>query len=126
MGFSGRSASWKEGGDPPAVGRLSDSQKPKPGVTTADKEEDDTPQGMPEVVAEQSDIAEDFDVDEDAPDEPLAHNAVEDIRQSVSESDVQIEIDVDDEPAAEPVEDDGELTDQAVYGFASDDEDSDF
>jgi hypothetical protein len=139
MGSSGRSASGKEGGDPSAVsdsgGRMSDSHRPRPGhkesVATADKEEDDTPLEMQEVVAEKSDIAEDFDVNENPPDEPLAENTIELLEnisgdQSADRPDAQLEIDVDNEPAAEPVEDDSELADQALYAFASNDDENDF
>jgi hypothetical protein len=33
---------------------------------------------------------------------------------------------VDKEPAVDPVEDDGKLTDQVLYAFASDDDENDF
>jgi hypothetical protein len=111
------------------------SHEPKAGreedVATPDKEEDNSHQEMLEAVAEKSEIVEDFNVDEDHPSEPLAGETIELLGgisdgQSASEPEVQIEIDVDNEPAAETVEEDGELTDQAVYEFASDDEENDF
>jgi hypothetical protein len=46
--------------------------------------------------------------------------------QSADELDAQLEINVDKEPAADPVEDDGELTDQALYAFASNEDENDF
>jgi hypothetical protein len=113
---------------------MSDSHRSKPGreesVATA-KEENDAPLEMQDAVAEKSDMAEDFNVDENPPDEPVTENTIElleDISggQSADEPDAQLEIDVDKEPAADPVEDDGELTDQALYAFASDDDKKDF
>jgi hypothetical protein len=68
MKSSGRSASGKEGGD--SGGRMSDSHKSKPGreESFATAEEEDAPLKMKEVVAEKSDMAEDFNVDENLPD----------------------------------------------------------
>jgi hypothetical protein len=113
---------------------MSDSHKSKPGreesIATAE-EEDDAPLEMNEVVAEKSDMAKDFNVDENLPDEPVSKNMIELLEdvsggQSADEPDAQLEIDVDKEPAAEPVEDDGELTDQALYAFTSDDDENNF
>jgi hypothetical protein len=63
--------------------------------------------------------------------QPVAKNTIElleDISggQSTDEPDAQLEADIDKGPAAGPIEDDGELTDQALYAFASDDDENDF
>jgi hypothetical protein len=62
--------------------------------------EEDAPLEMQEAVAEKLDMAEDFDVDENPPDEPVTENMIElleDISggQSADEPDVQLEIDVE-------------------------------